>query len=283
MRERLAALGVPCPRNALVASVAEVEAFRRRSVARASSRPPAAGTTARGSGSSRPPPRLRRCLRVRGQRDPRRGAGRLPARAVRAGGPLAVGPGGRLAGRRLDPARRHLPRGDRPGARTSTRPWRSEAQQHRDDGRGRARRHGRARRRAVRDRRRPGAGQRARDAAAQHRPLDPGRRGHQPVREPPARGARPAAGRAARARAVDGDGQHPRWGPTAPVTSTTATPTRSPATRGCGCTSTARSCGRAQGRARQRLRRRPRGLPRTRPACGSMVRGRPGTRASDAR
>ena len=28
---------------------------------------------------------------------------------------------------------------------------------------------------------------------AQHRPLEPGRRGHQPVREPPARGPRPAA------------------------------------------------------------------------------------------
>ena len=41
--------------------------------------------------------------------------------------------------------------------------------------------------------RRPGAGQRARDASPQHRPLDPGRRGHQPVREPPARRARPAA------------------------------------------------------------------------------------------
>ena len=59
------------------------------------------------------------------------------------------------------------------------------------------------RRRAVRDHRRPGAGQRAGDAAAQHRPLDPGRRGHLPVREPPARGAGPAA-RLARAAGAGG-------------------------------------------------------------------------------
>ena len=39
----------------------------------------------------------------------------------------------------------------------------------------------------------------------------PGRRGDQPVREPPARGARPAARLAGAARALDGDGQHPRW------------------------------------------------------------------------
>ena len=36
-----------------------------------------------------------------------------------------------------------------------------------------------------------------------------------------------------------------------------------------------------QGRPRERLRRRPRGLPRTRPACGSMVRGRPRMRRAN--
>ncbi len=41
---------------------------------------------------------------------------------------------------------------------------------------------------------------------------------------------------------VDGDGQHPRRARTRPGVSTTATRTRWPATRGCGCTSTARRC-----------------------------------------
>ena len=49
--------------------------------------------------------------------------------------------------------------------------------------------------------RRPGAGQRAGDAAAQHRALVHRRGGDQPVREPPACGARPAARVAARPRA----------------------------------------------------------------------------------
>ena len=47
------------------------------------------------------------------------------------------------------------------------------------------------------------------------------------------------------ASAVDGDGQHPRRPGRGRDASTTATPTRWPATRGCGCTSTARSCVRA--------------------------------------
>ena len=47
----------------------------------------------------------------------RRGAGRLPPRAVGAGGPVAERPGRGVPGRRLDPARRHLPRGGRAGAR----------------------------------------------------------------------------------------------------------------------------------------------------------------------
>ena len=86
------------------------------------------------------------------------------------------------------------------------------------------------------------ARQRARDAPPQHGPLDPGRRRHVAVREPPARRARPAARLAGRPRAVDGDGQHPRR-PDA-VACTTATRMRWPATRGCASTSTARSRGR---------------------------------------
>ena len=44
---------------------------------------------------------------------------------------------------------------------------------------------------------------------------------------------------------LDGDGQHPRRRRRTPGGSTTGTRTRWPATRGCGCTSTARTCGRA--------------------------------------
>ena len=137
----------------------------------------------------------------------------------------------------------------------------------------RARRHRHPRRRAVRDHRRPGAGQRARDAPAQHRALDPGRRGHlqfenhlRAVLDLPL-GSPGAAG------AVDGDGQHPRRRRRDAAGCTTATRTRWPATRGCGCTSTARTLRPGpQGRPRQRLRRRPRRLPRARPARRRVVR-----------
>ena len=43
---------------------------------------------------------------------------------------------------------------------------------------------------------------------------------------------------------VDGDGEHPRRPRSRPATSTTATRTRWPGTRACGCTSTARNCAR---------------------------------------
>ncbi len=54
------------------------------------------------------------------------------------------------------------------------------------------------------------SGQRAGDATAQHRTLVDRRRRHQPVREPPARRSRPAAGLSGGAQPMDGDGQHPR-------------------------------------------------------------------------
>ena len=68
------------------------------------------------------------------------------------------------------------------------------------------RRHGRARRRAVRDDRRPDPRQRARHAPAQQRPLVDGRVDDRPVRAAPARGARPAARRHRQPR-----GRGPSW------------------------------------------------------------------------
>ena len=58
MRERLTALGVPCPRHRIVADPADVSALRRRRSAaiRSSSRPSAAATTARACGSYGPRP-----------------------------------------------------------------------------------------------------------------------------------------------------------------------------------------------------------------------------------
>ena len=191
MRARLAELGVPCPRNALVHSVDDVAAFglpvRAEDDARRLRRQgrvvrPVGSTTS--TSRSGPP---------RGRRAPaRRGARRLPPRAVGPGGPLAQRPGRGVPRRRLDPARRHLQRGRRPGARPRPRARRAGAGDRAADRR-RARRHRHPRRRALRDQRRPGAGQRAGDAPAQHRALEPGRRGDLAVREPPARGDGPAA------------------------------------------------------------------------------------------
>ena len=95
--------------------------------------------------------------------------------------------------------------------------------------RARPQRDGHARRRAVRRRLRPVC-QRARHAAAQLRPLVDRGGTDQPVREPPACGARPSA-RCPDARGpVRGDGQHPRR--RRRQTSTRRTATSSPATRG---------------------------------------------------
>ena len=112
MRERLTELGVPCPRNALVESVAEVEEFGFPCVLK----------TTRGGYDGKGVWFVRSaedCAEAFGDRraDPRRGAGRLPPRAVRAGRPVAERPGGGVPRRRLHPARRHLPRGGRARAR----------------------------------------------------------------------------------------------------------------------------------------------------------------------
>ena len=233
MRERLTALGVAVP------ALAPGPTRSRRGRVRAPS-------TA-GRWCSRRPRRLRRQGRLGRGRDrgrrlaealerrasaAGRGAGRLRARAGRAGGPLAARPGGGATRSSSPCSATASARGGRPGARPRRRAGRAGPARSRCAIAARARRDRGPGGGAVRDRRRPGAGQRAGDAPAQHRPLDHGRRGHQPVREPPARRARPAARARPRRRAVDGDGQHPRRRPT-PTLLTTATRTCWPATRGC--------------------------------------------------
>ena len=102
-------------RNALVSSVADVEDVRLPL------RPEDHPRRVRRQGGvvRRRTRGLRGRLRVR-RHHPRRGAGRLPPRALRPGGPFAFRPGRRVAGGRLHAAQRHLPRGDRP--RTRPRP-----------------------------------------------------------------------------------------------------------------------------------------------------------------
>ena len=244
MRARLAELDVPCPRNALVGSRG-----RRRGVraSRASSRRRGAGTTARASGSCpRPTSAPSRCAwpRRRGVRllaeervDFRRELSALVARSP--SGQAAAYPvvastqkdgichevvapapdlAPALAGQAQEIALRVA------GALDVTGILAVELFETTDG------------RMLVNElAMRP----------AQHRPLDPGRRRHVAVREPPARGDGPAARVTGAAGAVDGDGQHPRRTRTRPAACTTGTRTRWPATRTCGCTSTARSCVRA--------------------------------------
>ena len=81
------------------------------------------------------------------------------------------------------------------------------------------------------------ARQRARDAAAQQRALDDRGRAHQPVRAAPARRARPAAGRHPDDRAAGGDGQRPRRRLRRTCTPATCTAWRT--TPACGSTCTA--------------------------------------------
>ena len=114
MRARLAELDVPCPRNAVVATTADVEAFGLPCVLKTTR----GGYDGKGVWVVRDLAEAdRRVRRRRGRRcaDPGRGARRLPPRALRAGGALAERSGCGLPGRRLHPARRHLSRGDRPG------------------------------------------------------------------------------------------------------------------------------------------------------------------------
>ena len=129
MRSRLAELGVPCPRNALVAL-----GRRRRGVrlpVRAQDHPRRVRRQGRLVRVARPTSAPSRSRAAEATRRPPagRGAGRLPPRAVGAGRPVAERPGGGVPGRRLDPARRHLPRGDRARARPRRRTWPAEAQQ----------------------------------------------------------------------------------------------------------------------------------------------------------
>ena len=162
---------------------------------RSCSRRRAAATTARACGSSTSAAEaadwLDRLL-AGDAGSARRGAGRLHARAGRAGRALAVGQAAAYpvvrdgAGRRASAARSSRPRPAWPTTRRR-RPRRLALRHRRSARRGRP-----AGRRAVRHRRTGVLRQRARDAAAQQRALDDRRRGHLPVRAAPARGARPA-------------------------------------------------------------------------------------------
>ena len=192
MRRRLAELDVPCPRNAVVTTTDEVAAFGLPCVLKTTR----GGYDGKGVWVVRALDEAQEAFdaaAAAGVRGAGRGARRLPARALRPRRPLAQRPGRGVPGRRLDPARRHLPRGRRPRAGPLARPGRSGAGD-RPAGRRCARRHGHPRRRALRDDRRPDPGQRAGDAPPQHRPLDPGRRRDVPVRESPARRHGPPAG-----------------------------------------------------------------------------------------
>ena len=201
MRARLAELDVPCPRNALVESVADVEAFGFPCVLKTTR----GGYDGKGvwfvssADDCAEPFRVAEESGVRLLAEERVDFRReLSALVVRA-------PSGQAAAYPVvasTQVRRHLPRGDRPRAGPGAGPGRAGAGDRAAD-RGRPRRDRGARRRAVRDERRAGARQRAGDAAAQHRALDPGRRGHLAVREPPARRDGPAA-RVARRRAPGG-------------------------------------------------------------------------------
>ncbi len=116
MREAMARLGAPQPRWAVVASAGEVASVR------VPLRPQGQPRRLRRQGRlgrpiGRRPRRAARGGRAGRRTAARRGAGRLPARAGRAGRPRTERPGGGVPRRRLDPARRHLPRGDRSGTR----------------------------------------------------------------------------------------------------------------------------------------------------------------------
>ncbi len=132
-----------------------------------------------------------------------------PARAGRPRRPLAVRAGRGVADRRDRPARRHLRRGRRSRFRAGRRAGRSGRGAGPADRVGTRRRRC-ARGRALRDHRRPAAGQRARHASAQLGPLDDRRVVHVAVRTALAGGARLSARFDHAHRAGDGDGQPAR-------------------------------------------------------------------------
>ena len=127
MRERLSALGIPCPRYAPVSTVADVTAFARGLPERADAWPVVLKAVSGGYDGKG----VRVCRSAaegrRGHRAWHRAAGR-GVRAVHpgtggAGGPVAVWSGRRLPGGADRAGRRHLPGGDRPRPR-APRGWR---------------------------------------------------------------------------------------------------------------------------------------------------------------
>ena len=208
MRARLAELAVPCPRNAIVATAADVEAFGFPCVLK-TTRGGYDGkgvwfvtSAAEAAEPLRAAAELGVALLAEERVDFVRELSALVARAP--SGQAAAYPVVEstqvdgICREVISPAPGAVPGTRRPGPGDRAADRRS------------ARRDRHPRGGAVRDPRRPDPGQRAGDAPAQHRPLEPGRRRHLPVREPPPSGDGPAAGLARPAGAVDGDGQHPR-------------------------------------------------------------------------
>ena len=193
MRERLGELGVPCPRNAVVASVG-----RRRGVR----------LPVRAQDHPRRLRRQGRLVRPRGRATaPSRSP--PPRRPAYGCSPRSSSTSGASSRRWWCAARAARPRRTRSWSRcsatasatrwsprrpTSTRRWPAQAQRLALLVAGELDVTGVLAVELFETHRRPDPRQRARDAPAQHRALDPGRRGHLAVREPPARRARPAAG-----------------------------------------------------------------------------------------
>ena len=170
MRARLAELGVPCPRHAVVGSVDDVVDFGFPCVLKTTR----GGYDGKGVWLVRSADECAGAARGRAaarRRAAGRGVRRVPPRAVRAGGPLAERPGGGVpvvATLQVDGICREVvaPAPDLDPPLAGAGPAAGAADRRR------ARRHRHPGGRAVRDRRRPGAGQRAGHAAAQHRALD---------------------------------------------------------------------------------------------------------------
>ena len=212
MRERLAAIGVPCPANARGRGTpVTTAAFAERGRAgRSCSSRRVAVTTARASGWSSDETAAAAIFASTGA------AALLAEAYVPFERELAVlvarSPLGQAVAYPVvetRPGRRGLPRGARPGAGPRRRHGARRAARRADD-RARARRHRHARGGDVPDRR-GRARERACDAPAQQRPLDDRGRGDEPVRAAPAGRARPAARLAAPGRAGGGHGQRARW------------------------------------------------------------------------
>ena len=132
MRRRLSALGAPVPRFTDVQTVDDVDAFAAQVGGAVVIKTIRGGYDGRGvviaDGTEQAVAAAGRYL-ADGVAGSGRGAGGDAARAVRAGGPIAVRSGCGVAGGADRAARRHLRRGDRPGAGPVPTSWAPQAQQ----------------------------------------------------------------------------------------------------------------------------------------------------------